>query len=118
MAKILLVDDADFMRFRTAKLLNDNGYETIEASNGAEAVEKYFAERPAFVLMDITMPILDGIGALQEIRARDPQAKIVMCSALGQQSMVLEAIKAGAKDFIVKPFQADKILATVQKYVG
>jgi two-component system chemotaxis response regulator CheY len=117
-AKILLVDDADFMRFRTAKLLAENGYETIEAKNGEEAVAQYFSQQPDMVLMDITMPILDGIAALQAIRARDPQAKVVMCSALGQQSAVLGAIKAGAKDFIVKPFQADKILATVQKFVG
>lgn len=115
MPRILLVDDAAFMRMRCAKLLNEQGYETLEAENGADAVEKYQAHRPDLVLMDITMPVMDGIAATQKIKSVDPNAKIVMVSALGQQTMVMEAIKSGALDFIVKPFQPEKILSTVQR---
>lgn len=118
MAKILLVDDADFMRMRSAKLLIENGYAIVEAQNGADAIEVYGVEKPDMVLMDITMPVMDGITAVKEIVKRDPNAKVVMCSALGQQTMVIEAIKAGAKDFIVKPFQPDKILGVVKKLIG
>ena len=98
--------------------MTENGYEVAEAENGQVAVSKYDTLKPDVVLMDITMPVMDGISAVKEIRQRDPGAKIVMCSALGQQTMVLEALKAGAKDFIVKPFQPDKILATVKKFAG
>lgn len=118
MPKILLVDDAAFMRMRCAKLLTENGYEVEEASDGQEGVEKYMALKPDLVLMDITMPVMDGITAVQEIKSRDPEAKVVMCSALGQQTMVMAAIKAGAKDFIVKPYQPEKILATIKRFVG
>jgi len=116
--KILLVDDAAFMRMRCAKLLKEHGYEVEEAENGQEALQKYQAVRPDLVLMDITMPVMDGITATRELRALDPNAKVVMVTALGQQAMVIEAIKAGAKDFVVKPFQPDKILGTVRKMVG
>ena len=118
MPKILLVDDAAFMRMRCAKLLVENGYEVAEAENGADAVAKYQALKPDLVLMDITMPVMDGITAVREIKVTDPTAKVVMVSALGQQTMVMEAIKAGAKDFVVKPFQPDKILETVKRQVG
>lgn len=118
MPKILLVDDAAFMRMRCAKLLTENGYEVEEASNGQEGVDKYMAIKPDLVLMDITMPVMDGITAVQEIKNRDSEAKVVMCSALGQQTMVMAAIKAGAKDFIVKPYQPEKILATIKRFVG
>ncbi|HEY8346340.1 MAG TPA: response regulator [Symbiobacteriaceae bacterium] len=118
MPKILLVDDAAFMRMRCAKLLKEHGYEVEEAENGQEALQKYQAVRPDLVLMDITMPVMDGITATRELRALDPNAKVVMVTALGQQAMVIEAIKAGAKDFVVKPFQPDKILGTVRKMVG
>lgn len=118
MPKILLVDDAAFMRMRCAKLLTENGYEVGEAENGQEAIQKYQTYRPDLVLMDITMPVMDGITATREIKALDTGAKVVMVSALGQQTMVIEAIKAGAKDFVVKPFEPDKILATVRKFVG
>ncbi|HLN63344.1 MAG TPA: response regulator [Symbiobacteriaceae bacterium] len=118
MPKILLVDDAAFMRMRCAKLLTENGYEVGEAENGQEAIQKYQTYRPDLVLMDITMPVMDGITATREIKALDTGAKVVMVSALGQQTMVIEAIKAGAKDFVVKPFEPDKILATVKKFVG
>ncbi|HYF78815.1 MAG TPA: response regulator [Symbiobacteriaceae bacterium] len=118
MPKILLVDDAAFMRMRCAKLLTENGYEVGEAENGQEAIQKYGSYRPDLVLMDITMPVMDGITATREIKALDTNAKVVMVSALGQQTMVIEAIKAGAKDFVVKPFEPDKILSTVKKFVG
>ncbi len=116
--KILLVDDAAFMRMRCAKLLTENGYEVDEAENGQEAIHKYQSYKPDLVLMDITMPVMDGITATREIKALDANAKVVMVSALGQQTMVIEAIKAGAKDFVVKPFEPDKILSTVKKFVG
>ncbi|MEW6723419.1 MAG: response regulator [Bacillota bacterium] len=115
MPKVLVVDDADFMRMRVSKLLTENGYEVFEAQNGADAIDVYIKSKPDLVLMDITMPVMDGITAVREIVQRDGKAKIIMCSALGQQSMVIEAIKAGAKDFIVKPFEPDKILATIAK---
>lgn len=116
--RILLVDDAAFMRMRCAKLLGEMGYEIGEAENGQEAVAKYAAEKPDLVLMDITMPVMDGITATREIKSIDPAAKIVMVSALGQQTMVIEAIKAGARDFVVKPFEADKIRDMVKRFVG
>ncbi|HON87000.1 MAG: response regulator [Firmicutes bacterium] len=115
MAKILVVDDAMFMRNKTSRLLAENGYEVVEASNGEEAVKRYLQENPDLVLMDITMPVLDGIESLKQMKEHDPHAKVVMVTALGQKSMVLEAIKAGARDFIVKPFQSDKLLEAVRK---
>lgn len=115
MATILVVDDAAFMRMRTSKILSEAGYEVIQAENGLEAVEKYKAEKPDAVLMDITMPEMDGLAALKEIRSGDPAARVVMCSAMGQQSMVIESIQAGARDFIVKPFQPDRVLEAIQK---
>ncbi|NPV78767.1 MAG: response regulator [Firmicutes bacterium] len=118
MTKVLVVDDAAFMRMRAVKLLQENGYEVVEAADGLEAVEKYVQEKPDGVLMDITMPNMDGIAAVKEIKKIDPKANIIMCSALGQQSMVLEAIKAGAKDFVVKLFQPDRILAAIKKFAG
>lgn len=115
MIKVLLVDDAAFMRMRCSKLLKEKGFEVVEAENGLDAIEKYKAENPDIVFMDITMPEMDGITAVTEIVKIDPSAKIAMLSAMGQQSMVMDAIKAGAKDFVVKPFQAEKVLATVKK---
>ncbi len=118
MARVLLVDDAAFMRMRCAKLLTENGYSVDEAENGQEAIEKYQKIKPDLVLMDITMPVMDGLTAVAEIKKIDPDAKIVMCSALGQQNTVMSAIKAGAKDFIVKPYQPEKILSTIKRFVG
>ncbi len=115
MAKILVVDDAIYVRSKSMKLLSESGYEVAEAANGAEAVNKYQEEKPDLVLMDITMPVMDGITAVKEIKKVDPSAKVVMCTALGQQSMVIEAIRAGAKDFLVKPYQPDRVLATVKR---
>lgn len=117
MAKILLVDDAAFMRMRCAKLLSAEGFEVAEAGNGREAIAQYEAVRPNMVLMDITMPEMDGIAATREIKRLYPDAVIVMVSALGQQSMVMEAIKAGASDFVVKPYEPDRILGAVRRFI-
>ena len=120
MAKnILICDDAAFMRMMIKDILTKNGYNIAgEAENGAVAVEKYKETNPDLVLMDITMPEMDGIQALKAIRGNDPNASVIMCSAMGQQAMVIESIQAGAKDFIVKPFQADRVIEAVKKVVG
>ena len=120
MAKnILVVDDAAFMRMMIKDILTKNGYNVAGAAeNGAQALEKYNEVKPDLVLMDITMPEVDGIQALKNIKAADPNAKVIMCSAMGQQAMVIESIQAGAKDFIVKPFQPDRVLEAVKKVVG
>ena len=117
--RVLVVDDAALMRMMVKDILSKNGYEEVgEAENGAKALEKYQELKPDLTTMDITMPEMDGISAVKEIRKIDPNAKIVMCSAMGQQAMVIEAIQAGARDFIVKPFQADRVLEAVRKAVG
>ena len=119
MAKILIVDDAAFMRMMIKDILTKNGYEiAAEAENGQKAVEKYAETKPDLVLMDITMPEMDGIQALKKIKEIDAGANVIMCSAMGQQAMVIEAIQSGAKDFIVKPFQAERVLEAVKKVVG
>ena len=119
MARIMVVDDAAFMRMMLKDILTKGGFDVVgEAENGLKAVEKFKELSPDLVLMDITMPELDGIGAVKQIKALDPAAKIIMCSAMGQQAMVLESIQAGAKDFIVKPFQADRIIEAVTKIIG
>ena len=120
MAKnILICDDAAFMRMMIKDILTKNGYTVVgEAENGAKAVEKYAELKPDPVLMDITMPEMDGIQALKKIKEADPSATVIMCSAMGQQAMVIESIQSGAKDFIVKPFQADRVLEAVRKVVG
>ena len=120
MAKnILICDDAAFMRMMIKDILTKTGYNIAgEAENGAKAVEKYNELKPDLVLMDITMPEMDGIQALKKIKETDPNASVIMCSAMGQQAMVIESIQSGAKDFIVKPFQADRVLEAVQKVVG
>ena len=119
MAKILVVDDAAFMRMMIKDILTKNGYEVAgEAENGVVAVSRYTELKPDLVLMDITMPEKDGIQALKDIKAADSSAKVIMCSAMGQQAMVIEAIQSGAKDFIVKPFQADRVIEAVKKVVG
>jgi two-component system, chemotaxis family, chemotaxis protein CheY len=115
MAKIMVVDDAAFMRMRCSKLLQENGYEVLEAANGVEAVKKYLECRPDAVLMDITMPDMDGIATLKRLVELDAQVKVAMVTAMGQQSLVIEALKSGAKDFVVKPFNADRVLAAVKK---
>ena len=116
---ILICDDAAFMRMMLKDILVKEGYEVVgEAVNGADGVEKYNSLKPDLVTMDITMPEMDGITALKAIRAGDPAAKVVMCSAMGQQAMVVEAIQAGARDFIVKPFQKDRVIEAVRKQIG
>mgnify|MGYP000987251945 CR=1 FL=1 len=117
--KVLIVDDAAFMRMMLKDILSKNGYEIVgEAENGIKAVEKYSELNPDLVIMDITMPEKDGIQAVKDIMGIDAKAKIIMCSAMGQQAMVIESIQAGAKDFIVKPFQAPRVLEAVKKVVG
>src|SRR5690554_693436 len=115
MAKILVVDDAEFLRVRISKMLSGDGHQIVEAENGQRAVEVYQAEQPDLVLMDITMPEMDGLSALKEIRKNDPKAKVIMLTALGQESVVLEAIKSGARDFIVKPFERERVLGAISK---
>lgn len=116
---ILLVDDAAFMRMMIKDILTKDGFEILgEAENGAIAVDKHKELNPDLVIMDITMPEMDGIEAVKAIKEASPDAKIIMCSAMGQQAMVIEAIQAGAKDFIVKPFQADRVLEAVKKVLG
>jgi two-component system chemotaxis response regulator CheY len=117
--RILIVDDAAFMRMMIKEILTKHGYEVVgEAVNGVQAVEKYQELKPDLVTLDITMPEMDGIEALKRIRQIDPQAKVIMCSAMGQQAMVIDAIQAGAKDFIVKPFQAERVIEAVRKTLG
>ena len=119
MAKILTVDDAAFMRKVIKDTLSKAGYtEVFEAEDGAMAVEKYNEIKPDLVLMDITMPNMDGLEALKAIRAKDSGANVVMCSAMGQESMVMDAVRSGAKDFIVKPFKPDRVLKTVSTILG
>lgn len=112
--KILVVDDAAFMRMMIKNTLVQNNLgEVEEASDGEQAVAKYAEIKPDMVIMDITMPNKDGLEALRDIKSSDPNANVVMCSAMGQEAMVVEAIKLGAKDFIVKPFKPDRIIKTV-----
>ena len=119
MARILLVDDAAFMRKVVKDALSKAGYTDLhEAVDGADAVAKYGELKPDLVLMDITMPNMDGLEALKAIRAADGNANVVMCSAMGQETMVIDAIRSGAKDFIVKPFKNERVLKTVTSIVG
>ncbi len=120
MAKnVLICDDAAFMRMMIKDILTKNGYNVVgEAENGAKGVEKYGELKPDLVLMDITMPEMDGLQALKAIKSNDADAKVIMCSAMGQQAMVIESIQNGAKDFIVKPFQADRVIEAVKKVIG
>jgi len=116
---VLLVDDAAIMRMMLKQILTENGYEVVgEAENGLKAVEKFKELKPRLVIMDITMPEMNGIQATKNIREIDSNALVVMCSAMGQQSMVIESIQSGARDFIVKPFQPDRVLEAVQKVIG
>ena len=117
--KVLVVDDAAFMRMMIKDILRKGGYEVVgEAEDGVKAVEKYRELRPDLVTMDITMPDMDGITAVKEIRKVDSNAMIIMCSAMGQQAMVIDAIQAGAKDFVVKPFQPERVLEAVRKVLS
>lgn len=117
--RVLIVDDALFMRNMLKDIFIRAGHEVVgEAGNGVEAVERYNELRPDLVTMDIVMPLKSGIEALQEIAAADPGACIIMCSALGQDALVIEAVQAGAKDFIVKPFKEERVLDVVRRVAG
>ena len=119
MARVLVVDDAAFMRLNIRKMLEANGHTVAgEAENGKEAIAKYLEVKPDIVLMDITMPEMDGIESLRRIRDLDEHAKVVMCSAVGQQQMVATAIQSGAENFIVKPFEASTLLSVINKVIG
>lgn len=118
MAKIMVVDDAKFMRVRLTKLLTGNGFDVVEAENGEEAIAVYKANQPDAVLMDITMPQKTGLEALVEIRGFDPQAKVIMLTALGQETMVVQAVQSGARDYVVKPFDPDRVMMALQKILG
>ncbi len=114
--KVLIVDDAAFMRMMIKDILSKNGYEIVgEAENGQKGIDLFKELKPDLVTMDITMPEKDGIAAIKEIMEIDPTANVIMCSAMGQQMMVMEAIQAGAKDFIVKPFQQERVLQALDK---
>jgi two-component system chemotaxis response regulator CheY len=115
MPKVMIVDDAQFMRLRLTKLLTEHGHEVVEAENGEQAVRIYQSASPDAVLMDITMPHKDGLEALTEIRQLDPHAKVIMLTALGQESVVVRAVQAGAIDFIVKPFDFDRLVTRLQR---
>lgn len=119
MASVLVVDDAAFMRMTLKKMLEANGHQVAaEASNGIEAIKKYAEARPDVVLLDITMPEMNGVEALKKIKEIDPTAKVVICSAMGQQAMVAQAIQFGAKDFVVKPFEEERLIAAINKVTG
>jgi two-component system chemotaxis response regulator CheY len=116
---VLVCDDAIFMRTMISDILSGAGYEVVgEAETGVQAIERYRALKPDLVTMDIVMPDMGGIDAVREIVKEDPHAKILMCSAMGQQALVVEAIQAGAKDFVVKPFQPSRVLEAVQRVLG
>ncbi len=117
--RILIADDLSFIRMLQKEVLTEGGYQIVgEASNGREAVEKYRALTPDAVILDITMPGMNGLGAMQEILALDPGARVLICSAVGQQSVILEAIRAGAKDFIVKPFKPERLAGAIRRLLG
>ncbi|MGC8832575.1 MAG: response regulator [Armatimonadota bacterium] len=117
--RVLIVDDAMFIRHTLKRIISEAGYQVAgEADNGQAGVEQYKSLKPDAVFLDITMPVMDGLEALQQIKAIDPNAVVIMCTALGQESMVLEALKAGAKDYIVKPFQPDRVINGLAKAIG
>jgi two-component system, chemotaxis family, chemotaxis protein CheY len=118
MPKILVVDDAEFLRVRTARLLAVEGFAVVEADNGTKAVELFQSEKPDITLLDISMPEKDGLAALKEILAAQSDAKVVMLSSQGQETLVLQAIRAGAKDYIVKPVEKDRVLGVIHKILG
>ncbi|MFD1735921.1 response regulator [Bacillus salitolerans] len=119
MARILIVDDAKFMRVTLSNILQKGDHEIVgEAENGTQAIQLFEELSPDLVTMDITMPEMNGLDALKAIKNKAPQAKIIMCSAMGQQKMVVEAIEAGAKDFIVKPFEESRVLEAINRVLG
>jgi two-component system chemotaxis response regulator CheY len=118
MARIMVVDDAAVMRMSIIQILKEAGHEIVgEASNGREALEMYARLKPDLVTLDVTMPLMDGIDCVRELCRMDPKAKVIICSAMGQQALVLEAIAAGAKDFVVKPFFKDRLLSAIHNHL-
>lgn len=115
MAKILVTDDASFMRMVLRDLFIKDGHTVVEAENGIKMLEKYEIEKPDLVTLDITMPDMDGLTAIKELKRKHPEAKIIMCTAMGQQDKVIEAVKHGARDFIVKPFSSERVMEAVTK---
>lgn len=119
MANVLVVDDAAFMRLTIKKILESNGHAMVgEASNGKEAVIQYESLRPDVVILDITMPDMNGVEALNKIKQLDPDVKVIICSAMGNQNMLAQTIECGAKDFVVKPFQPERLVAAIEKVVS
>ena len=118
MAKVLVVDDALFLRITLGDILKSAGYEVCEAKNGAEMIEVYEREMPDVIMCDITMPVMDGITGLKMLRQKHPKVKVIMCSAMGQRAMVMDALQNGAYDFIVKPFEKSKVLDSVSKVLA
>lgn len=119
MANVLVVDDAAFMRMTIKKMLEAHGHTVVgEAGNGLEAIKKYSELNPDVVMLDITMPEMNGVDALKNIKQLNPAARVIICSAMGQQAMVAQAIQYGAKDFIVKPFEEDRLIASVEKIMS
>lgn len=119
MARLLIVDDASFMRMTIRQMLEPHGHEVVgEAGDGIEAVKKFIEVKPDVVLLDITMPEMNGVDALKRMKELEPKAKVIICSAMGQQAMVAQAIQSGAKDFIVKPFEADRLIAAVDRVMN
>ena len=116
--KILVTDDAAFMRMMVRSILEPEGFEIQEAVNGEEMLHKYDEFKPDLVTLDITMPVMDGLQAIKALKQKHPDANVIMCSAMGQQSMVVDAIQSGAKDFVVKPFQKERVLEAVKKIIG
>jgi two-component system chemotaxis response regulator CheY len=118
-ATILIADDLSFMRMIQKEILAERGYDVVgEAADGLQAVEQYKSLKPDLVILDITMPNMNGLQAMRKILAFDAKARIIMCSALGQQNLIVDAIRAGVKDFIVKPFKPERILSAIQKALG
>jgi two-component system chemotaxis response regulator CheY len=117
-ARVLIADDSSFIRYGLRKLLAENGFEVLEADGGTRAIQLFKEGRPDAVLLDITMPDLDGLSALRQIRRIDPQARVAMVTGMGQQSIVLQAIQQGAADFVVKPFEPARVLAAIQKLIA
>ena len=118
MTTILIVDDAAFHRLKTKQFLADNGYDVVEASTGAKALEAYKLAKPDGVLLDIVMPDMDGVTVLKELRQMDPEARVAIVTSMGHQSVIVDALKSGAKDFVVKPFDSARLLAAVQKLIA
>jgi two-component system chemotaxis response regulator CheY len=118
MPKILIADDGEFQRVQAARLLATEGFTILEAENGTQAVDQFRGEKPDLVLLDVAMPEKDGLTALKEILAVKPDAKIIMLSSPGQEAIILKAIRAGAKDYIVKPLDRDRVLGAVRKVIG